>query len=140
MSNLCNKCRQSEAYQGDSWCLGCSSLEALGVELKENWGVAGSRAVATDLLTSVVRQVRALRRLGNSTAGETRAGLSSWWLAVLHQRKEVKNPQSLCFLLPDILCLHHPCRHLDLRQRLKKRARKVRVKAKEFLHQPLPLR
>ena len=75
MTDLCNRCRQSEAFQGDSWCLACSSLEALGGELRERWGVAGARALATDLLVSTVRQVRAIRRLSLTQAGGTRAGV-----------------------------------------------------------------
>ena len=73
MSTRCNKCGQTEPYQSDSWCLGCSALEALGSELRSGWGTTGTRALATDLLVSAVRQVRAVRRLGLAGAGRSRA-------------------------------------------------------------------
>ena len=37
------------------------------------WGLAGSRQIATEVLTSAVRQVRALPRLGVGAAGSSRA-------------------------------------------------------------------
>ena len=73
MTSKCNKCGQSAPHLGDSWCLACSAVEALGGELRQAWGSAGSRGLATDILTTAVRQVRALRRLGASGAGESRA-------------------------------------------------------------------
>lgn len=36
---------------------GCSGLESLGDELREQWGAAGSRLLATDLVR-IVRQVK----------------------------------------------------------------------------------
>lgn len=48
-------------------------MEAVAGELRCGWGNPGSRAVATDLLTSAVRQIRALRRLGIAGAGKARA-------------------------------------------------------------------
>eukprot|EP00438_Fugacium_kawagutii_P027134 Skav225197 [mRNA] locus=scaffold3065:266037:266804:+ [translate_table: standard] len=74
MPPLCNKCKRGEAYQSDSWCLGCSAHEQLLAELRDQWGAGGTRAIATDLLVSTLRQVRALRRLGLAVrAGESRA-------------------------------------------------------------------
>ena len=73
MAQVCNKCQQSPPHLGDSWCLACSALEALGAELRQSWGNPGSRAVAQDLLVSAVRQTRALRRLSLSGAGGGRA-------------------------------------------------------------------
>jgi hypothetical protein len=73
MSLRCNKCHQGDPYLGDSWCLCCSSVEALNGELKCGWGNQGTRALAQDVLTTAVRQVRALRRLGLAGAGSARA-------------------------------------------------------------------
>lgn len=63
-------------HESDSWCLGCSAAEALTAELRNTWGSPGSRALATDLLVSGLRQVRALRRLGLA-AGGNRAALGA---------------------------------------------------------------
>ena len=73
MSGRCNKCGQGDPHLSDSWCLGCSAVEALNGELRLVWGSAGTRALACDLLASAVRQVRALRRLGIAGAGRVRA-------------------------------------------------------------------
>lgn len=64
MPLVCNKCGSAPPFGGDSWCLGCSCHEQLSLELKGAWGSQGSRAIATDLIASCLRQVRALRRLG----------------------------------------------------------------------------
>ena len=69
----CNKCRQEAGHLGDSWCLCCSAVEALSGELRANWGGAGTRRVAADILSSAVRQLRALRRLGIAGAGQGQA-------------------------------------------------------------------
>ena len=69
----CHKCRQAVPHESDSWCLGCSATEALSQELRNIWGSTGSRAVATDLVVSALRQVRALRRLGLGGAGSSGA-------------------------------------------------------------------
>ncbi len=66
----CNRCRQSKAAEGDSWCLACTGWEALGRDLAGTWDSPGCRSVASDLVISCVRQVRALRNLG---AGLSRA-------------------------------------------------------------------
>lgn len=72
MALTCQKCRQAVPHESDSWCLGCSAAEALTAELRNSWGSQGSRALATDLVVSGLRQVRALRRLGLA-AGSGRA-------------------------------------------------------------------
>ena len=69
----CHKCRQAVPHESDSWCLGCSAVEALSLELRNIWGSPGSRSVATDIVCSSLRQVRALRRLGLGGAGVGRA-------------------------------------------------------------------
>ena len=66
----CNRCRQCPPSEGDSWCLACTGWEALGRDLAGTWDSVGCRAVASDLVVSCVRQVRALRNLG---AGISRA-------------------------------------------------------------------
>lgn len=68
---VCNRCRQVPASEGDSWCSGCTSWEALGRELAGHWDVEGCRVIATDIVLNCVRQVRALRSLG---AGVSRLG------------------------------------------------------------------
>ena len=73
MAVNCHKCKQAAPHQGDSWCLACCAHEALGKELAEAWGTAGSRAIASDLLVSSLRQIRAVRRLGLAGAGSSRA-------------------------------------------------------------------
>ena len=73
MATRCNKCGQADPHQSDSWCLACSALEAIDSELRSGWGTAGTRALATDLLASAVRQIRAARRLGLAGAGKGRA-------------------------------------------------------------------
>ena len=70
---LCNKCKQEPGHLGDSWCLSCSAVEAISGELRCNWAGSGSRQVVADILSSTVRQVRALRRLGVGEAGASRA-------------------------------------------------------------------
>ena len=52
-----------------------SSLESLGGELREQWGAEGSRLLATDVLVSTVRQVRALRRLADRSERPGSGGL-----------------------------------------------------------------
>ena len=77
MAVNCHKCKQASPHQGDSWCLACCAHEALGKELAEVWGTAGSRAIASDILVSGLRQIRAARRLGLAGAGSGRASVSA---------------------------------------------------------------
>eukprot|EP00438_Fugacium_kawagutii_P026039 Skav215411 [mRNA] locus=scaffold356:146656:153836:- [translate_table: standard] len=73
MPPSCNKCNRAPPYGADSWCLACSAVEQLQAELRDSWGVEGSRSIVTDLLATTLRQVRALRRLGlASGAGPSR--------------------------------------------------------------------
>ncbi|CAK9037099.1 unnamed protein product [Durusdinium trenchii] len=58
---------------GDSWCLGCSSGEALTKELAGHWASAGARTLAEDLILSTVRQVRFLRNLTQGIQSNQRA-------------------------------------------------------------------
>ena len=73
MSGTCNKCKQSPPHTSDSWCIGCCALEALTHELSAGWGTQGPQAVVHDVLVTAVRQTRALRRLSQGGAGESRA-------------------------------------------------------------------
>ena len=59
----CNKCHQVPARDGDTWCLGCSSWESLGLKLTSHWSCSGSRRLAEDIVLSATRQVRFLRSL-----------------------------------------------------------------------------
>lgn len=68
----CNKCGQTEPHLGDSWCLGCAAVEALTGELRCAWGTQGTRLLAHDILSTAVRQIRAVRRLGIAGAGRER--------------------------------------------------------------------
>ena len=76
---VCAKCRQVEALEGDTWCLGCSAWEALGRELTGHWSVPGARLLASDLVVSCTRQVRAIRGFsaGLAQRGEASGGAGS---------------------------------------------------------------
>ena len=72
----CNKCRQSAPRDGDTWCLACSSWEALGQELTSRWSCSSSRRLADDLVLSVTRQVRFLRNLSAGIRANAEAAAS----------------------------------------------------------------
>ena len=84
MAGLCNKCGQTQPHLSDSWCLACAAHEALGAEIKSYWGQPGSRSIATDILCSSLRQIRALRRFGVAVAAS--AGSTPQEGASLHPR------------------------------------------------------
>ena len=73
---LCNKCRVSQPYQGDSWCLACSAVEALSSELRSRWELPGLREAAEESIISTARQVKALRKLSVGLAAERAAAKS----------------------------------------------------------------
>ena len=73
MSTVCNRCKQAIAESGDSWCVSCSAVEQLRLEIAAPWNQKGLRDVAADLLVSAVRSVRALRVLSLGLAGASRA-------------------------------------------------------------------
>ena len=75
----CNKCRSGKQSEGDSWCLGCSSLEVGQQLLKRQWHSAGLRAVAEEAALSAARFIRALSNVDSSTfqAGPGSSGLST---------------------------------------------------------------
>lgn len=59
----CNKCRTGWQQTGDSWCLGCASLEVTQDCFKRRWTNPGVRAVAEEAALSCARFVRALGNL-----------------------------------------------------------------------------
>ena len=106
----CNKCHQSQARDGDTWCLACSAWETLGQELTSRWSCSSSRWLADDLVLSVTRQVRFLRNLsaGIRANAEAAAGRSDRPVAagkrareehddkpVLQRRKEANQQHAL---------------------------------------------
>ena len=79
---VCAKCKQVPSSEGDSWCSGCSAWEFIGREITASWDVQGARVLASDILVSAARQIKALRSLSSgltrepsvtATAGGTRA-------------------------------------------------------------------
>ena len=69
MPPACNKCRVGIAQEGDSWCLGCSSLELSQGLLRQAWRQPGLRAVSEEALLSSARLVRAFANLDQSLGG-----------------------------------------------------------------------
>ena len=67
----CNKCRSGTQPAGDSWCLGCSSLEVSQDFLKKKWGLPGLRGLAEEAALSGARFVRALYNLDSSLASSS---------------------------------------------------------------------
>lgn len=65
MGERCNKCKVSYRVGGDTWCIGCSAWETIGLELCGRWsGPPGFRRIADDVALSAARHIRALRSLG----------------------------------------------------------------------------
>ena len=64
-SRTCNKCRSGARQAGDSWCIGCSSLESIAADLKRGWNSGALRVIAEDACVAAARAVRALRFAGN---------------------------------------------------------------------------
>ena len=75
----CAKCRQCKAQGNDSWCQGCTALEALNTELHARWSIPALRCVANDIVVSAIRAVSALRTVAGSieSAGASRAATRS---------------------------------------------------------------
>ena len=59
----CNKCKLGLAAEGDSWCIGCSSLEHSQNLLKAKWQNQGLRRIAEETLVSGARLVKAFSQL-----------------------------------------------------------------------------
>ena len=66
MPPACNKCRQGIAQEGDSWCLGCSSLELSQGLLKQVWRHPSLRAIAEESALSAARLIRAFANVDQS--------------------------------------------------------------------------
>ena len=64
-SRTCNKCHSGARQAGDSWCVGCSSLESIAADLKRGWNSGALRVIAEDACVAAARAVRALRFAGN---------------------------------------------------------------------------
>ena len=76
---VCARCRRVSPTAGDTCCLACSAWEAIGNELSFSWSHPGLRTVATDLVVSAVRQVRALRiTLVTGAAPHAASGGGRW--------------------------------------------------------------
>ena len=82
----CNKCHQYTPLGNDSWCLGCTGVEALQGELAAPWRTPGFRAAANDLVVSAVRGVKALRDLSQSVYSAEQSQL-------LHDRFPARPPR-----------------------------------------------
>ena len=59
----CNKCKVGRCQAGDSWCIGCSSLELVQTQLKRTWGHPGIRAAAEESILGAARLVKAFSNL-----------------------------------------------------------------------------
>ena len=68
----CNKCKVGKCQVGDSWCIGCSSLELGQSLLRQPWSHPGIRAAAEESILGAARLVKAFsnldRGLGHGTA------------------------------------------------------------------------
>ena len=65
MGEPCRKCKSWRPLAGDTWCVGCSAWETIGLELAGHWnGPSGLRSIGNDLVLGCAREVRALRALG----------------------------------------------------------------------------
>ena len=60
----CAKCKSTLSRVGDTWCLGCSGWEPIGLELSSSWSSPGLRRIADDLVVQTARNLRALRSTG----------------------------------------------------------------------------
>eukprot|EP00435_Cladocopium_sp_Y103_P044839 s515_g12.t1 len=70
----CNKCKTGKCKDGDSWCLGCSSLEATQELLKKRWAHPGLRAIAEESSLNAARYTRALFNLDSTLGTSSRSG------------------------------------------------------------------
>ena len=62
-SPLCTKCRGGSAEAGDTWCLGCRSLEAASNALKGKWWSSAHRQLGEEVLLDAARNLRGLKQL-----------------------------------------------------------------------------
>lgn len=69
--NPCNKCRQGSQAPSDTWCIGCSSLEAAQGVLKVRWNHPGLRRITEETLLSAARLVRGFQNLDRTLGVES---------------------------------------------------------------------
>lgn len=76
---LCAKCKRVKPLEGDSWCVGCSGWEAIGIELCATWHNQALRTVAGALVAQTITSIRALRQVSSSlkSAEDSRAATST---------------------------------------------------------------
>lgn len=66
----CNKCRQGVQAPGDSWCIGCSSLELAQTVLKVRWRHPGLRRICEETALSCARLCKAFQNLDRTLLAE----------------------------------------------------------------------
>ncbi len=66
----CAKCKSTLSRVGDTWCLGCSGWESIGLELSSSWSTPGLRRIADDLVVQTARNLRALRARADTSKTE----------------------------------------------------------------------
>ena len=86
----CNKCKAGRASEGDSWCLGCSSLEVSQQFLRKRWQHPGVRGIAEEATLACARYVRALYNL-DCSLGSAGAGSRPLLLAA---KSRAERPRS----------------------------------------------
>lgn len=76
---LCAKCKSIKPLEGDSWCIGCSGWEAIGIELCATWHNKALRSVAGALVAQTITSIRALRQIssGLKSAEDSRAATTT---------------------------------------------------------------
>ena len=94
MGERCNKCKVSFRTGGDTWCIGCSAWETIGLELSGRWpGPAGLRRIADDVALGAARHIRALRSLG-AGLGPASSGPQRWSRQAGKGRGKAVDPES----------------------------------------------
>ena len=73
----CNKCKATRPSEGDSWCLGCSSLEVSQQILRKKWTNPGLRTIAEESALGCARYLRALYNLDGTLVSSAGAGSRS---------------------------------------------------------------
>ncbi len=88
----CAKCKCTLLRVGDTWCLGCSGWEAIGLELSSSWSSPGLRRLGEDLVVQTARNLRALRSSG---AGSGLASLHAGTSVADHPKAPTAEPGPL---------------------------------------------
>lgn len=74
---LCNKCQRGTAAEGDSWCIGCASLEVAQKTLRTAWHHPGLRRICEESLLSAARLSRAFANLDQSLRLQSAPGATA---------------------------------------------------------------